>query len=102
MADTQHTPTALPWHAVHTAIMAGDMIISDTHSRFGGPMVDLANAAHIVKCVNAHAALVELAQEIVKAIEEDDSLANTSPISDDVQWFADKARAALALAKAAP
>lgn len=53
------------------------------------PCKKRANAAHIVRCVNSHAALVTLLDEMVDAIEQ------------GLDWYTE-ARKALALAKVQP
>jgi len=55
---TGHTPT--PWEQVGQHISDGDCgeIASTSDSNFEYD-VDLANAAHIVKCVNLHPELIE-------------------------------------------
>jgi hypothetical protein len=58
-------------------------------------------AAFIVQCVNSHAALVDLATELIQAIEEDKSIIKSDAYeSDDASWFAERAREALKLAGA--
>lgn len=54
-ANGKHTPT--PWHIEHGSSIRAD---GRTIARVVFPPIDLceANAAHIVACVNSHAALV--------------------------------------------
>lgn len=65
MADTQHTPTPRPWKTegdgLRMLVLGADSTIVAVRHRLPA-VVHEANAAHIVKCVNVHAALVEIAQ----------------------------------------
>ena len=55
---TEHTPTS--WETTFTLRLQGanGFIIGGVHSPCGTREIDAANAAHIVRCVNSHDALV--------------------------------------------
>lgn len=63
MDETQKTgPTPGPWKtgsSVRDAVFdANGQCIADCEASQGGRLVDIANAAHIVKCVNERPALI--------------------------------------------
>ena len=74
MTDKQsHTPT--PWTIVnaprnaglHGRIYARGSVVADVHIQPDG--IDAANAAHIVRCVNAHDKLVAALRDLLNACE---------------------------------
>lgn len=73
-----HTPT--PWIASNNAVMSpqsGDRVyfevnVSDTESGERNLEQEDANAAHIVHCVNSHAALVEALRKLEPLLGEID------------------------------
>jgi hypothetical protein len=63
----------------------------------------LALLKKMIVAVNAHDALVELAQNLITAITDDHSIGDTDRVtggSSDAEWFVERARAALKLAGA--
>ncbi len=74
---TNHTPT--PWEVVDDTFIGSDV---DNHGficrvntdHVDATVNDAANAAHIVKAVNHHDELVELARQCVLAHEEGDPM----------------------------
>ncbi len=69
MSTTNHTPT--PWYVETTAVYdAKNLLVTDTCFTGGRPGPNRANAAHIVKCVNAHDELVAALRSVITAADE--------------------------------
>lgn len=90
----KHTPT--PWNfegrAVYSQTEGEDICIVDSGNR----KVDVANAAHIVRCVNSHEALVKALEDCVRIFENE--LSGLAVIGPELR----QARAAVAAAKEQP
>lgn len=94
MSKTTHTPT--PWEAESDSVWHEDFgrvaLLAAPHHP-DGEKIASANAAHVVKCVNSHDALVE-ALEHVMAMHDD------AYLRDHEEWAHIVADARTALAKA--
>jgi len=92
MTDTKHTPT--PWTQDDTVITRNSRVIASVRDLCTDSQLpeDRANAAHIVRCVNAHDELVAALRNLVD--ETDHSIAKGGTLMVTL----DAARAALAKA----
>lgn len=107
MSQQQHTPTATPWHTESGVeseqpswiVGANGEQIAQCYSDYVNPVS--ANAAHIVRCVNSHDALVKALKDMLRAVN--DCIEDGSLDADAVKKHDStiQARAALALAKEA-
>jgi hypothetical protein len=68
--ETKHTPT--PWHRAGDYIVSEDEIaVAEITNPCLASQTEDANAAFIVRAVNAHEALVRALRELIEAAEED-------------------------------